>query len=225
MQVPKTTTALCSDEVFVSTDVEADGPIPGPYSMLSFASAAYLADKTLLGTFSANLETLPGASTHPKTLKWWKSHPEAWKAARENPEKPEVVMPRYLEWLKALPGKPVFVAYPAAYDFMFVYWYLIRFTGESPFSHSALDIKTYAMAMLKKPYYQSIKTHMPRRWFEEWPHTHRALDDAIEQGALFCTMLAENCGQSSRNENEGGNSGSHVTPRAARFPDSHEQHP
>ncbi len=33
---------------------------------------------------------------------------------------------------------------------------------------------------------------MPRRWFEKLPHTHVALDDAIEQGALFCNMLAEN---------------------------------
>ncbi len=49
-------------EIYVSTDVEADGPIPGPHSMLSFASAAMLADKTVLGTFSANLETLPGAA-------------------------------------------------------------------------------------------------------------------------------------------------------------------
>jgi hypothetical protein len=32
---------------------------------------------------------------------------------------------------------------------------------------------------------------MPRRWFDDHPHTHRALDDAIEQGALFCNMLAE----------------------------------
>jgi len=37
------------------------------------------------------------------------------------------------------------VGYPAAFDFLFVYWYLIRFTGESPFSHSALDLKTYAV--------------------------------------------------------------------------------
>ncbi len=34
-------------EVYVSTDVEADGPISGPHSMLSFGSAAYLSDKTL----------------------------------------------------------------------------------------------------------------------------------------------------------------------------------
>lgn len=41
-------------EIYVSTDVEADGPIPGINSMLSFGSAAYLADKTLISTFTAN---------------------------------------------------------------------------------------------------------------------------------------------------------------------------
>ena len=46
-------------EVYLSTDVETDGPIPGPHSMLSFASAAFLPDKTLVDTFSANLKTLP----------------------------------------------------------------------------------------------------------------------------------------------------------------------
>ena len=46
----------------MSTDVEADGPIPGPHSMLSFASAAYTEDKQLIATFSANLELLEGAS-------------------------------------------------------------------------------------------------------------------------------------------------------------------
>jgi hypothetical protein len=41
-------------EIYVSTDVEADGPIPGPNPMLSFASAAFTADKTLVGTVEAN---------------------------------------------------------------------------------------------------------------------------------------------------------------------------
>ena len=187
-------------EIYVSTDVEADGPIPGPHSMLSFASAAYRADKRLLGTFAANLETLPGAAGDPGTMNWWKSHPEAWAACRENLQRPETAMRNYLAWLKALPGRPVFVAYPAAYDFMFVYWYLMRFTGESPFSHSALDIKTFAMAMLKKDYRESVKRNMPRRWFDELPHTHLALEDAIEQGALFCNMLAENTRQPAQEE-------------------------
>ncbi|MEZ4308431.1 MAG: hypothetical protein R3F14_10345 [Polyangiaceae bacterium] len=91
-----------------------------------------------------------------------------------------------------LPGRPVFVGYPASYDFLFVYWYLIRFTGKSPFSFSALDIKSYAMALLKLPYRDSVKRNMPSHWFSKSPHTHVALDDALEQGHLFVTMLQEN---------------------------------
>ena len=178
-------------EIYVSTDVETDGPIPGPHSMLSFGSAAYLADKTLIATFEANLETLEGAKGHPDTMKWWKSQPEAWKACRENLQAPETALKNYVAWLKALPGKPVFVAYPAGFDFTFLFWYLIRFAGESPFSHSALDMKTLAMALLKCPYRDATKRQMPRRWFDDLPHTHKALDDAIEQGALFCNMLKE----------------------------------
>ena len=181
-------------EIYVSTDVEADGPIPGPHSMLNFASAAYLPNKTLVSTFAANLETLPGASGHPETMAWWQTQAEAWDACRKELLPPYVAMKNYLAWLKRLPGRPVFVAYPAAYDFMFVYWYLVKFTGESPFSHSALDIKTYAMALLRKEYREATKDEMPKRWFDKLQHTHLALDDAIEQGALFCNMLAENVG-------------------------------
>lgn len=178
-------------EIYVSTDVEVDGPIPGPHSMLSFASAAYLADKTLLGTFCANLELLPGASGHPDTMAWWRKHPQAWEAARTNPRAPQAAMADYVAWLEALPGQPVFVGYPAAFDFMFVYWYLIRFVGRSPFSFSALDVKTMAMVMLRREYRRSTKSAMPKRWFDDLPHEHVALGDAIEQGALFCNMLAE----------------------------------
>jgi hypothetical protein len=178
-------------EIYVSTDVETDGPIPGPHSILSFASAAYLADKTLVSTFTANLETLPGATGDPNTMTWWETQPDAWAACRENPQAPEMAVVAYVEWVESLPGKPVFVAYPAGFDFLFIYWYMIRFAGRSPFSHSALDIKTYAMAILKKPYRDSTKRNMPRRWFDPLPHTHLALDDAIEQGALFCNMLKE----------------------------------
>src|SRR5436309_16011965 len=86
-------------EIYVSTDVEADGPIPGPNSMLSFASAAYRADKTLVGTFAANLVTLPGADGDPKTMEWRRGQPEAWAACRANLREPAVVMPEYVAWL------------------------------------------------------------------------------------------------------------------------------
>ena len=179
-------------EIYVSTDVEADGPIPGPNSMLSFGSAAYLPDKTLVSTFTANLELLPGAAGDPETMAWWAERADAWKAARANLRDPGEVMREYAAWLDSLPAKPVFVGYPASYDFLFVYWYLIRFAGRSPFSFAGLDIKTMAMIALGKEYRQCTKKNFPKRWFDQnLPHNHVALDDAIEQGALFCNILDE----------------------------------
>jgi hypothetical protein len=178
-------------EVYVSTDVEADGPIPGPHSMLSFASAAYDDDGALLGTWTANLELLPGAQGDPKTMDWWRSQPDAWAACRTELRAPEAAMADYAAWVDALPARPVFVAYPAGFDFTFVYWYLIRFVGRSPFSHSALDMKSYAAALLGTRFRDTAKHAMPSRWLSERPHTHVALDDALEQGEMFVKMLAD----------------------------------
>ena len=94
-------------EIYISTDVETDGPIPGPHSMLSLASAAYTADERLVSTFSANLETLPDASAHPKTAEWWATQPEAWAACRSNLQDPAAAMRRYVDWVGLQPGKPV----------------------------------------------------------------------------------------------------------------------
>ncbi len=178
-------------EIFVSTDVETDGPIPGPHSMLSLGSAAFWPDRTLVSTFSANLNPLEGASPHPDTMSWWRDHPEAWEECRRDPRPPALVLREYADWVKGLPGKPVFVAYPAVFDFMFVYWYLMRFVGESPFSFAGLDIKSYAMALLGSSFHDTVKANLPAHWKEERPLKHIAVDDAIGQGLLFCRMLSE----------------------------------
>ena len=180
-------------EIYVSTDIEADGPIPGPHSMLSFGSVAFDDDGVEIGCFSRNLATLPGAQGHPDTMKWWGTQSAAWEACRVDPEAPETAMPAYVAWLQALPGKPVFVGYPVVFDFLFVHWYLHRFTGGSPFSHSALDMKTLAMTLLGEPfrYRDATKRNMPRRWFPPSVHNHIALDDAREQGLLFIAMRKE----------------------------------
>jgi hypothetical protein len=178
-------------EVYVSTDIEADGPIPGPHSMLSFGSVAFGEDEQECGSFTANLTTLDGAAGHPDTMAWWKTQPEAWAACRLQAQAPHVVMPAYANWLEGLPGRPVFVGYPAAFDYLFVHWYLHRFAGRSPFSHAALDVKTFAMALMRSRYTESAKRHMPRRWFPTMTHSHIALDDAREQGLLFLNMRRE----------------------------------
>jgi DNA polymerase III alpha subunit (gram-positive type) len=184
---------MSNKEIYVSTDIETDGPIPGVNSMLSFASAAYDEAGRQRGVFEANLETLPGAEADPRTMAWWHGQPRAWEACRANQQPPAQAMDTYVDWIAALPGKPVFVAYPLLFDMMFMHWYLIRFTGSSPFSHSGIDIKTMAyVAMGAKSYRAATKRNMPRRWLpRKERHTHVALDDAREQGKLFLNIRKE----------------------------------
>jgi hypothetical protein len=179
-------------ETYVSTDIETDGPIPGPNSMLSLGSVAFDSAGKEIAAFEINLETLPGAASDPKTMEWWQTQPEAWKAARANPVEAGAAMKRYLDWVEALPGKPVFVAYPLLFDMMFVYWYLIRFCGRSPFSFSGIDIKTMAYAAMgSESYREASKKHMPKHWLPPAaPHTHVAVEDAREQGKLFFNIRA-----------------------------------
>ena len=88
------------------------------------------------------------------------------------------------------PAKPVFVAYPAGFDWMFVYWYLMRFAGESVFGHSnCLDVKTMYAVKAGVTYQRAIKGTMPRYLLSRRRHTHHALDDAIEQAELFANVF------------------------------------
>ncbi|MFM7641917.1 MAG: exonuclease [Cyanobium sp.] len=184
--------SIMMSEIYVSTDIETDGPLPGGYSMLSLGSAAYRADSQLLDTFSVNLSALPGARQQPDTMAWWAEHPDAWAACQVDPQPPAQAMAAYHQWLKGLPGKPIFVAYPAGFDFMFVNWYLINFVGDSPFGHNALDIRSYAMAFLGRDYEHSGKRHLPAEWLGKPSMSHLALDDAIQQGTLFFHLVQAN---------------------------------
>lgn len=182
-------------ELYISVDIEADGPIPGPNSMLSLGAAAFLETGEMVDTFSVNFETLPDASGDPGTMRWWATQAEAWKAHRVDPKSPEEATGLFHCWVEYASNgyKPVFVGAPAGFDFTFVYWYLMKFCRHSPFSFSAIDTKTYAMAMLGTNYRQSTKKNYPRHWFDGQPkHNHVALTDAIGQGMLFIKMLQEN---------------------------------
>ena len=192
-------TAPMSDEIYFSTDIETDGPIPGDHSMLSVGCAAYDIDGTALGTFTANLLVLPEATQDPKTMAWWATEPQAWAACRIDPQAPQQVMHALVDWVQSITPpkvKPVFAAWPVGFDFTFVYWYLMRFVGHSPFSHHALDIRSFAMAYLNQSYRDSHKTILAKRLKDRLKlsrkHTHVALDDALEQGDLLVALLAAN---------------------------------
>ncbi len=185
-----------NNELYVSIDVETDGPIPGEYSMLSLGSAIFEPSGNILGKFEVNIQGLPTARQNKETMEWWATIPDIWAYCRKNPISPNIAMQSYLKHLldvsKAREGNLVCIGYPITFDFMFVYWYLIKFTGKSPFSFSGIDIKTISMAMLKSTYKKAGKKYMPKRWIpNNIKHSHTPLNDAIEQGLIFCNILKE----------------------------------
>lgn len=192
-------------EIYVMHDIEANGPIPGPFSMLSFAAVAFkLHDREPLAHFEANLDCLPDAGECPATMAWWQKYPEAYVASRRDTRPPEEVIPEYLEWLGSLPGRPVFVGQPVTYDFQWMNWYCYSFgnipPGEKPrWGHSGFDVKTATQVLLKSESYHNASKRVIRKrkphWTEGMPkHDHTALADSTGQGILFVNMMEEALG-------------------------------
>lgn len=186
-------------DVYISVDIEADGPIPGPYSMLSLGAA-------VAGTYDANGYRPP---EDPRTDTWYAELkpisdtyvPEALAVSgldrdqlRKSGDSPVRAMTEFAHWVDAMAdkhaGSAVFAAYPLGFDWLFTYWYLMSYAGHSPFGHGrALDIKTLYAARAARPIAGSTKRHMPRHLQSDLPHTHNALDDAVEQGELLTNIM------------------------------------
>jgi hypothetical protein len=167
--------------------------------MLSFALAAFTVEKRLIGTFTRNLELLNGAKPEERTMHWWAT-PEnvrAYHASRENLVTPYQAMLECRAWLESLRswGRPIVCGAPSGFDFTFLYYYFQRELSESPIGFASLDLRSYAAAVLKKQYRQVGKQQLPAEWIEpDFPHTHVALDDAIEQGCILINMIRFNLG-------------------------------
>lgn len=126
-------------EIFVTSHVHTDGPIPGPHSLLTLTSVAHVGDGPVTDTITVNLRELPGAKLHPISLQSWRRRPEDWLCTRRATRPPAVAMSAYASWVDRLPGDPVFVADTADPDYLFLYWYLQRFTGRWPFTATRAD--------------------------------------------------------------------------------------
>ncbi len=167
--------------------------------MLSFGMAAFTIDKQLVGTFTRNLELLDGAGLDERTMNWWAlpENNDAYHKSRENPVPPRVAMLECKEWLESMRrfGRPIICGAPSGFDFTFIYYYFQRELGETPVGFASLDLRTYAAAVMKRQYRQVGKRQYPPEWTEEGlPHTHVALDDAVEQGCILINMMRANLG-------------------------------
>lgn len=183
-------------DLYISVDVEADGPIPGPYSMISLGAA-------VAGRFDGTtFEAIdPEQHTFYRELRPISEEfvPAALAVSGLDRDRlriegtdPAQAMGKFASWVEEVSGRhrPVLVAYPASFDFLFVHWYLVRFTGASPFGHSnCLDIKSMYAVKARVPYARAVKKAMPAHLRPRRPHTHNALDDAVEQAELFANIF------------------------------------
>lgn len=173
-------------EIYVSIDIEADGPAPGLNSMLALGAAAFTPEGELHGTWYNTFIPLWDAQQNADTMAWWRTQPEAWEEVNRNRQHPGLVLREFAKWCENLPGKPVVVAKPAAYDFAWVNYYLWRFAKRNPLGFSCKDMGSYAdgtgftQRALKDIWMSVDRTGL---------RPHVAVDDAIEQGRYWVALL------------------------------------
>lgn len=104
----------------------------------------------------------------------------------------EEAMRDFDEWLSTnTPShqKPVFVAFNAAFDWMFIQDYFHRYLGRNPFGHSALDIKALYMGATGVGWLETSYNAIARQLDLPTRLEHHALRDALDQALIFRKIL------------------------------------
>lgn len=174
-------------EVYICVDVETAGPVPGDYSLLSIGACTiyepqhtfYIELKPINKNVSEEAASVNNLSLEHLMIVGVK-HKEA--------------LTRFEEWLidQAAPKQQLlFVAFNAAFDWMFVNYYFYHYLGHNPFGHTAIDIKAYYMGMAGVPWSQTSWRFISPKYRTEHNLTHHALQDALDQAEMFKKMLEE----------------------------------
>lgn len=171
-------------EVFVSVDVEAAGPIPGEYSLLSIG--ACLVDDPAQN-FSCELRPI-NSNADERALEVANLSMER---LTKTGLKPRDAMRRFADWLGKFQDENksvVFVGFNAPFDWSFVNYYFHKFLGENPFGFTALDIKAYYMGVTGCDWDDTRSSRIKERLQPESAGDHQALHDAMYQAELFRLM-------------------------------------
>ena len=161
----------------IVVDVEADGPVPGKYSMVCLG--AVVVEPSLGKTFYGR--------TRPLTGEWV---PEALAVSGFTREQhqgfddPREVMERFEEWIEqSSRGRPVFCSDNLAFDWQFVNWYFHHFLGRNPFGWSGRRIGDLYCGMVKDGYAEW-------KHLRKTPHDHHPVNDAKGNAEALLAMIA-----------------------------------
>ena len=171
-------------EKYISVDVEASGPIPGKYSMLSIGACAV---DDVEESFYAELrpvnDNYVGEAIDVSGL--------SLSRLREHGTDPAQAMSSLRDWVGEVSERrrPVFVGFNAGFDWAFVNWYFHEFLDENPFGIGGIDIKAYYMGFAGSEWAGTTSSKLPDWLQPSRPQTHNALDDAQAQGEIFGKLL------------------------------------
>jgi hypothetical protein len=150
---------------YIVVDVESDGPIPGPYSMVCFG--AVIVDNQLDKAFYGE--------TKPISDKWDADSLAISGITRDQHLKfddPPIIMNKFAEWINHnIPGQPIFISDNNSYDFAFINYYFHMFYGRNPFGWSSRRIGDLFCGFMNDSHYK-WKRH------RKTSHTHNPVDDA-----------------------------------------------
>lgn len=162
------------------TDVEADGPCPGLYSMVSFA--AIVVEPALDREFFSEIAPI-SEQWVPKALAVSGYTREQTCAFTQPPE----VMIAFSEWLLSIQGNKnerlMFVSDNNGFDWQFINYYLWAYTDGNPFGHTSMNVPCLYKGMVKDCF-QTFKHLRVTR------HTHDPRDDVRGNAEALLKMQA-----------------------------------
>ena len=161
-------------------DVEADGPAPGLYSMVSFG--AVKVDDALETTFYGQVSPIADD---------WIPEALAVSGITRNDHllypSPEKTLGAFAAWLtQHSKGRPVFVSDNLAFDWQFINYYLHKFTHANPFGFSGRRIGDLYCGLVKDMGAGSVWKRLRRT-----PHTHNPVDDAKGNAEALVALAKE----------------------------------
>lgn len=163
---------------YISIDIEADGPAPGLYSMISLS--AVLIDKSLSYTFYSEMRPISEIYL-PEALKVT-GFSRAQTLLFPNPTQ---VMLDFNHWLMALNAdRLMFVSDNAGFDWQFVNYYFHNVLGQNPFGYSPMSLTWFYKGLVKNPRGSFKKLRTTK-------HSHNALDDAMGNAEAFLKIQEE----------------------------------
>lgn len=173
---------------YFSVDIEAAGPHPAEYALLSIGACTVSLPEQF---FYAELQPA-SLNIEPEALQVHGLDP---RVLAETGQPPAAALEAFERWvLENTPEGhlPVFVAFNAAFDWMFVCEYFYRYLGRNPFGHSALDIKALYMGCQGVNWLETSYNRVSQALRVDRPLAHNALQDARDQAELFRRLMDGN---------------------------------